>query len=309
VEPLELLASLAAAGTPCVLATVVSCEAPTSARPGDKAVIAEDGSLTGWIGGGCSEPAVRQEALRALADGRPRVLRITAGGAAEEAWQPGRVTMATTCPSGGSLEILIDPQVPRPVLLVFGETPAAETMARLAELVGFRARTVAQAELESLGAVGADAWAVVCTMGHYDEEALAAALTHPALDVALVASARRARSVLDGLRRRGLDEAALARIRAPAGGARSATQEEIALAAVAEIVALRRERGRPAAAVVLAAFVTDPVCGMTVEVARAVHRYQDHYFCSADCRQRFVEDVGARLASPAGPSGPDPTSG
>ncbi|HEY4027507.1 MAG TPA: XdhC family protein [Candidatus Dormibacteraeota bacterium] len=299
-ETLELLASLAAAGTPCVLATVVSCEAPTSARPGDKAVIAEDGSLTGWIGGGCSEPAVRQEALRALADGRPRVLRLTAT-AVEEPRQPGRVTMATTCPSGGSLEILIDPQLPRPVLLVFGETPAAETMARLAELVGFRARTVARTELGSLGVPGADAWAVVCTMGHYDEEALAAALAHPALDVALVASGRRARSVLEGLRERGFEEAALARVRTPAGGARGASQEEIALAAVAEIAALRRQRRQPAVASGPAGFATDPVCGMAVEVAGAVHvashRRRDYYFCCADCRRQFAADPERFLAT------------
>jgi xanthine dehydrogenase accessory factor len=293
VETLELLASMAAAGTPCVLATVVSCEPPTSARPGDKAVIAEDGSLTGWIGGGCSEPAVRQEALRALADGRPRVLRLSAGGAADEPRQPGRVTMATTCPSGGALEILIDPQLPRPVLLVFGETPAAETMARLAELVGFRAQTVTRAEVGSLSPPGGDAWAVVCTMGHYDEEALAAALAHPKLDVALVASTRRTGSVLDGLRERGLDEAALARVRAPAGGARGASQEEIALAAVAEIVALRRQRRQQAAASGPAGFATDPVCGMAVEVAGAAHvashQGRDHYFCSGECRRRFAE--------------------
>ncbi len=299
-ETLELLASLAAAGTPCVLATVVSCEAPTSARPGDKAVIAEDGSLTGWIGGGCSEPAVRQEALRALADGRPRVLRLTAA-SAEEPPQPGRVNMSTTCPSGGSLEILIDPQLPRPVLLVFGETPAAETMARLAELVGFRARTVARAELESLGPPGVDAWAVVCTMGHYDEEALAAALANPGLDVALVASGRRARSVLDGLRERGFEEAALARVRTPAGGARGASQEEIALAAVAEVVALRRQRRKPVVTSRPAAFATDPVCGMAVEVAGAVHvanhQRRDYYFCCDGCRRQFVEDPDRFLAT------------
>src|SRR5260370_24136838 len=98
------------------------------------------------------------------------MLRLTAASVAGEPPQPGRVTMATTCPSGGSLEILIDPQLPRPLLLVFGETPAAETMARLAELVGFRARTVARAELGSLHPPGVDASAVVCTMGHYDED-------------------------------------------------------------------------------------------------------------------------------------------
>jgi xanthine dehydrogenase accessory factor len=300
-ETLELLASMAAAGTPCVLATVLTCEAPTSARPGDKAVIAEDGSLTGWIGGGCSEPAVRQEALRALADGRPRVLRLTAASAAEEPRQPGRVTMATTCPSGGSLEILIDPQLPRPGLLVFGETPAAGTMARLAELVGFRARTVARADVASLSVPAVDAWAVVCTMGHYDEESLAACLAHASLDVALVASGRRARTVLDGLRGQGFEEAALARVRTPAGGTRGASQEEIALAAVAEVVALRRQRRQPVAVSRPAAFATDPVCGMAVEVAGAVHvaRHQgrDYHFCCGDCRRQFADDPDRFLSS------------
>src|ERR1700682_5313381 len=154
----DLLSEYAASGTPCVLATVVRCEAPTSARQGDKAIIAEDGSLTGWIGGSCSEPAVRREALRALADGQPRMLRISgASKAVDEVREAGSVTMASTCPSGGSLDIFIDPQVPRPVLLAFGETPAAQALARLAELVGFRARTVSQTELGSVRVRGNDA--------------------------------------------------------------------------------------------------------------------------------------------------------
>jgi len=130
-ELVDLLSEYAANGTPYVLATVVRVEAPTSARPGDKAVIAEDGSQTGCIGGSCSEPAVRREALRALADGSPRMLRISGATNADEVREMGSVIMASTCPSGGSLEIFIDPQVPRPVLLAFGETPVAQTMVRL----------------------------------------------------------------------------------------------------------------------------------------------------------------------------------
>jgi xanthine dehydrogenase accessory factor len=299
---IDLLSEHAARGTPFVLATVVRCDPPTSAHPGDKAVIAQDGSLTGWIGGSCSEAAVRQEALRALVDGRPRVLRITAASSAEEVREPGRVTMATTCPSGGSLEIFIDPQVPRPVLLAFGETPAAETMARLAELVGFQARTVAQDELGSTSVPENDAWAVVCTMGHYDEEALATALAQPSLDVALVASVRRADAVLGALRGRGFGEAALARVRTPAGGVRGASQEEIALAALAEIAALRRERRRRSAAPRLEEeFANDPVCGMAVEVKRAVHsanhERRDYYFCCEGCLRQFLEDPARFLAA------------
>ena len=293
-ELVNLLSEYAANGTPCVLATVVRCEAPTSARPGDKAVIAEDGTLTGWIGGSCSEPAVRREALRALADGLPRMLRISGSGKANEAREPGSVTMASTCPSGGSLDIFIDPHVPHPVLLAFGETPVAQTLARLAELVGFRARTVAQEELGSLTVRGNDAWAVVTTMGHYDEDALAAALAHPGLDVALVASRRRAEAILGALRERGLDEATLARVRTPAGGVQGIGQEEIALAALAEIVILRRQRRQVVASPKLEEFATDPVCGMAVEIKRAAHtatyQHRDYYFCCEGCRRQFLEE-------------------
>jgi xanthine dehydrogenase accessory factor len=298
----KLLSEYAANGTPCVLATVVRCEAPTSARPGDKAVIAEDGTLTGWIGGSCSEPAVRREALRALADGLPRMLRISGSGKADEAGEPGSITMASTCPSGGSLDIFIDPHAPLPVLLAFGETPVAQTLARLAELVGFRARTVSHEELGSLTVRANDAWAVVTTMGHYDEDALAAALAHPALDVALVASRRRAGAILDALRERGLSEATLATVRTPAGGVQGIGQEEIALAALAEIVVLRRQRRQLVASPKLEEFATDPVCGMAVEIKRAAHTatYQDreYYFCCDGCRRQFLEDP-ARFAGAA----------
>ena len=301
-ELVSLLSEYAANGMPCVLATVVRCEAPTSARPGDKAVIAEDGTLTGWIGGSCSEPAVRREALRALADGLPRMLRISGSGKADEAAEPGSVTMASTCPSGGSLDIFIDPHVPRPVLLAFGETPVAQTLARLAELVGFRARTVSQEELGTLTLRGNDGWAVVSTMGHYDEDALAAALAHPALDVALVASRRRAEAIFSALRQRGLAEATLARVRTPAGGVQGIGQEEIALAALAEIVILRRQRRQLVASPKLEEFATDPVCGMAVEIKRAAyttsHQGRDYYFCCEGCKRQFLEDP-ARFVSAA----------
>jgi xanthine dehydrogenase accessory factor len=137
-------------------------------------------------------------------------------------------------------------------------------------------------------------------MGHYDEEALAAALAHSALDVALVASRRRAEAIFAGLRQRGLDEATLARIRTPAGGAQGIGQEEIALAALAEIVVLRRQRRQLVASPKLDEFATDPVCGMAVEVKRGAHTTthegQDYHFCCEGCRRQFLEDP-ARFVS------------
>src|SRR5260370_39954430 len=83
-DVLELLREYAANGTPCVLATVVRCEPPTSARPGDKAVVTADGRLRGWIGGSCSEPGVRRQALRALAGGMPHPVKRAAADDVEQ---------------------------------------------------------------------------------------------------------------------------------------------------------------------------------------------------------------------------------
>jgi len=295
-DVLELLREYAADGTPCVLATVVRVEPPTSARPGDKAVITADGRLRGWIGGSCSEPVVRREALRALAEGTPQLVRIVAADDVRQTRKKGELMVATTCPSGGSLDIFIEPRLPRPLLLVFGDTPVAHTLARLGELTGFRSQTVTQAELATLSVSAADAWAVVATMGHYDEDALEAALTLPDVDVSLIASTRRAAALHGALLARGLDEQTLGRLRTPAGKVRGVTQEEIALLALAEVVMARQKRGhghvkRDAPAVV---FVTDQVCGMTVDPLTAqhktVHGETTSWFCSAGCKEEFEKE-------------------
>ena len=302
-DVLDLLKEYEAAGTPCVLATVVRCEAPTSARPGDKAVITADGRLHGWIGGSCSEPVVRREALRALAEGSPQLVHIVGGDEVKQSRKHGELMIATTCPSGGSLDIFIEPRLPRPLLLVFGDGPAAATLVKLGDLTGFRARGVGQAEVGSLHVPDGEAFAVVATMGHFDEDALEAALSHPRLDVSLIASTRRAAAVRAELARRGLDQETVARVRTPAGKVRGGTQEEIALLALAEIVAARRKRaGRPlpAAEAAPVTFVTDPVCGMTVDPLTSQHRVehagQMYWFCCAGCKASFEAEPGRYLA-------------
>ena len=290
---LELLRDYVANGTPCVLATVVRVEPPTSARPGDKALITADGRLRGWIGGSCSEPVVRREALRALAEGTPQLVRIVAAEQVKQTRKKGELMVATTCPSGGSLDIFIEPRVPRPLLLVFGDTPVAHTLARLGELTGFRIQTVTQADLATTSVPPTEAWAVVATMGHYDEDALEVALAHPDLDVSLIASSRRAAAVRAALMARGLDEHALGRLRTPAGKVRGVTQEEIALLALAEVVIARQRRAQSHATHVAPAvvFATDQVCGMTVDPLtsphKATYREETYWFCSAGCQAEF----------------------
>ncbi|MBV9278879.1 MAG: XdhC family protein, partial [Chloroflexi bacterium] len=296
-----------AAGIPFCLATVVRVEAPTSGKPGDKAVITADGKMIGWIGGSCSEPSIRREAQLALAEGSPRLVRIGPAEQVGRAGRSGEVVLGTTCPSGGTLEIFIEPHLARPQLIVIGRSPAARTLIRLAALVGFRTCGVhlgatsddfpdadgvlASLELGPAG-VGPDSWIVVATMGHYDEEALEAALATDAAYVGLVASRRRRNAIVQALRGRGWPGDALAGIVNPAGRMLGDAQEEIALSILADIVGRRNRRKHrtlPApdlpedTAALAAVFATDPICGMAVEVATARFRSGEAFFCSSGC--------------------------
>jgi xanthine dehydrogenase accessory factor len=279
---------LAAEGRPFVLATVVSVRRPASARRGDRGLVTPDGRLVGWVGGACSEPAVVREALRALAEGTTRVLRICPPGSSEGG--EGVVVAESSCASEGTVEVLIEPQLPQPLLAVVGDSPAAVTLRELAAAVGWSVTTDLAAGAEAV---------VVATMGRGDTEALDAALATPAGYVGLVASAKRAGVELAALRTRGLDEETLARVRSPAGlDLGPLRQPEIAVAVLAELVAWRHQRA-PVGALPLEA--VDPVCGMTVAVGAntpsAEHEATTYWFCCSGCRDRFARDPETFLAA------------
>jgi xanthine dehydrogenase accessory factor len=280
-DVLRQAARLAEAGEPFALATVVNVRRPASSRRGDRALVTADGALVGWVGGACSEPVVVREALRAVAEGTPRLVRIGPPGTGSAGGED-VVCAESHCASEGTVEVLVEPHVPAPLLAVVGDGPAARTLASLAETIGWRVAGEA--------AAGADA-VVVATMGSRDEEALAEALALSTDYVALVASARRASVVLAALRARGSSEEELARVRSPAGlDLGPCTQEEIAVAVLAELVAWRHARAPQAVPVEEA---LDPVCGMTVSVgSAAISAEVDgdvYYFCSEHCRSSFVK--------------------
>jgi xanthine dehydrogenase accessory factor len=254
---------LAEAGERFALATVVRVERPSSARIGDRALITADGGLHGWVGGACTEPEVVRLSLLALSEGCARGERIE-----------------SRCASEGAVEVLIEPHAPALLVAVVGDAPAARTLRELAAVLGWRT---------TRDVIGADA-VVVATMGRDDEEALATALTSGARYVGLVASAKRASAVTAELRERGIDEESLARLRSPAGlDLGPSSQEEIAVAILAELVAWRHIRGPFPAELVKEA--VDPVCGMTVAVATAREKLEldgvTYYFCGAHCRKKF----------------------
>jgi xanthine dehydrogenase accessory factor len=302
-------AELEGAGRPFVVATVVAVRRPTSARPGASGIVHPDGTIEGWVGGSCAQPVVVREALHALADGQPRLLRLSKEGPAEGRRADGVVELVMTCHSGGTLEIYVEPHLPAQLLWVAGTTPIAGALATLGAASGWRvtvfdpfaaAEDFPAAERVSpetaLARVDPDAspYLVVATQGQWDEEALAAGLRRNVSYVGLVASPTRANVVRQWLRdETGLAEERLAALRAPAGidlGAE--TPEEIALSILAELVQVRRGRAAFVASpgpatlsgdaqpdlaaqtlqpVVDDIVLVDPVCGMTVDRATARH--------------------------------------
>jgi xanthine dehydrogenase accessory factor len=308
-------------GEPFATATVVRAEKPTSGKPGDKAIITAGGELWGWIGGSCAEPTVIAEALKALAENRSRLIRLSAA-AAPGSERDGLTDLPMTCYSGGTMEIYVEPHQPPTRLLIVGGQHVARALARLGRAMGYEIVSAVTAEekhpiveadhrvddLESLGDhVTPRTYVVVATHGHYDEVALLPALRSGAPYVGLVASRKRAASVVDYLRAQGLGERELAALHVPAGlDIQARRGEEIALSIVAEIVQIRRalERRQEAPAASAEPAVdpapgpgrldeaVDPVCGMTVRKAGAAHTHQLHgetyYFCGAGCRSRFA---------------------
>ena len=278
-----------------VHATVVRAQDPTSARPGDAAIIHEDGSIEGFVGGQCAEGSVRAAALGTLRDGHSLLLRVLPDGGAEFPESPGALVVMNPCHSGGALEIFLRPVLPPPVLGVVGTSPISEAVAALAGFLGF----VVDRESPSAGSPAgprAEAVAVIISsLGHGEEEAIHAALDAGAEYIGLVASRRRGAEVLDRMK---LTDAERARIRTPVGleiGARS--PQEIALSAMADLVRAMRVEGLAAPAASTAPVqprqVRDPVCGMTVVVGPDTPHWrdadgEDHWFCCTGCRDSYA---------------------
>jgi len=319
----ELSRALASAGEPFALATVVYRKAPVSAQLGDKAIVTEDGRIFGWIGGSCSQSAVKREALAAIASGQPRLLRLTLDAGDVAAESDTVTTVAMSCPSAGEISIYIEPHVAAPQIVAIGDTPVVRALARMALALGFEATVVCsepfgEREERIVTAPIADlstltfapmSFVVVAAAGQHDEEALVAALRSPARYVGLVASRRRSASVLDGLASLGFSSEELARVHTPAGlNIAAVSQEEIALSILAEIVqeyraAQRNLVSRSQSPTVSAAAqpARDPVCGMDVEIAGARHVAEHagvtYYFCCPRCRADFVQAPERYLVS------------
>src|SRR5499426_3863022 len=293
------------------LAIVVRCERPTSAKPGAKAIVREDGSVSGWVGGACAEPTVVREAMNALRDGRPRLVALVGEGGRGPSRTEGIVEHPMTCHSGGTLEIYVEPYLPKPMLVLVGHGPVVDALATLGHAADFTVSTLSAdtlpAALERLS-LTERASIVVATHADADEEVLDRVLTTGAGYISLVASRRRAAVILETLKARGAQPERLGRLKAPAGlDIGAVTPQEIAVSILAEIIQHRRSPKLAAAETVPIAAPAvrieskDPICGMLVDSVTAKHRSefagQTIYFCCRHCKETFDQDPGRYRAA------------
>ncbi|AEI04481.1 hypothetical protein CoxF (plasmid) [Afipia carboxidovorans OM5] len=265
-DVLDLVNNMKARGEPFALATVVRTVSLTAAKAGAKAIILSDGTMTaGWIGGGCARANVLKAARQSLSDGKPRLISVqpkdvleehglTAGEARE-----GVLYANNMCPSHGTMDIFVEPILPRPQLYICGASPVAVAIAAIAPRMGFFVSVCApKADHTLFGDTdrlidgyeipadsGTNRYVVVSTQGRGDTAALKSALSTPSVYVAFVGSRKKASVLREELTVAGIAPSLLETLHAPAGlDLGGITPDEIALSIVAEMVEIRRHGQR-----------------------------------------------------------------
>lgn len=243
---------LRAKGRAFAIATVVRTVDATAAKPGAKALLLQDGSIKdGWIGGGCIRAALRRATLDALADGQPKFISLRPEDVlAHEGVKAGDerkgVRFARNgCPSKGSMDIFVEPVLPQPELLIYGDSPVAHALAKLATGFDFDLCLTSTASAITTLQDKPGRCVVVASQGKGDLDFLMAALVSHASYIAFVGSARKFKNLREKSLKQGARASVLDQVFAPAGlHINAVTPDEIALSILAQIVQHRRQNQR-----------------------------------------------------------------
>ncbi|NRB49166.1 MAG: XdhC family protein [Saprospiraceae bacterium] len=303
---------------PFAWAFIINRTIPSSGKPGDKAIIKRDGTLIGWIGGGCTRGIVLKEAQAAINDGKPRLVKIAPDQTEEQ--KAGVQTYTMTCQSGGAVEVYIEPVLPRPHLVIMGKSHVAMALAKLGKAMDYQVSVVAShadkvsfptadqiMDSQELPAehIQPNSCIIVSTQGEGDEIALEQAIKSKPIYLAFVASMRKANAIFTELRQRGITFDQLKGIKTPAGlDIKAKLPEEVAVSILAEIIQLIRgeeiqievgEAQPPAQSAQLNEdLFINPVCGIPVQKSTAKHilEYQGKkvYFCCDGCKVSFEKE-------------------
>jgi xanthine dehydrogenase accessory factor len=248
------IVTLRTAGRRGALATITSVRGSIPSFQTSKMLVRDDGSIVGTIGGGCVEAEVWQAAREVMEEEKPRTLTFNLN-------QNPKYDTGLVC--GGTLEVFIEPVLPVPVLYLFGAGHVAVSTYKVASAAGFDvvvvddretyanrerfpdAREVVAEDFEQACAQispSESSYIVIVTRGHRDDmRVLRWAVTTPARYIGMIGSKRKTIAIFKELINEGMEPALFERVSAPVGLEIGAvTPEEIAVAIVAELIAVRR---------------------------------------------------------------------
>jgi xanthine dehydrogenase accessory factor len=247
-EIFDVIQTLQNAGATFAIATVVETRGSVSAKTSSKAVIDSEGRVVaGWVGGGCAESSTCEQALACISQNETAMLDIDLD---DE-------ILGAGMPCGGSMRVYVEPVLPKPGLWIMGHGRVAESLCIIGDLVGLRvivndpavdrekypqASHLITDDLDyALLQPRPEDYVVIATQHKGDHESIARALASDAKYIALIASRKRSRLVLDYLKRQGFSDQDTQRVVTPSGiDLAPRSPEEIALCIISEIVMLRR---------------------------------------------------------------------
>lgn len=313
-----------AKGADFAIAQVVDRIAPSSGKVGDKALILETGELIGWIGGGCVRGIVIKEALEVIKTKRYRRVRISPEGGTTET--PTFKEYVMSCQSKGTIEIMIEPVIPQPELIVVGKSNIARKLVQLASAADFRVSVMAtDADVQMFPSAQSvtddvdfgsfkrfsNTYIIVTTQGEDDELSVKKALETPSRYVGFVASAKKSDDIKAYLSKSGIPEARIAQLRSPVGlDINAKLASEVAISILAEVIADFRKANEgygsrceseeiqtaeePANEKFAEEYYINPVCGVPVSKKNPKHviEYKNEkvYFCCDGCKVSFEKN-------------------
>ena len=258
-QVLDLIERLRTQDKNFCIATILRTADSTSARPGAKAVITTDGDLFGFVGGGCVTGAVRRGALECIEQNEPKMIRIKPkDDVVSNVDVDGVQLHKSNCPSGGTIEVFLEPMQAPPRLLICGASPIAQAVLMMAKTLGHRIIVATLAD-DHEKMVGATAYidgfdidklnltsidsAIIMTQGKRDGEALRAVIKSNAGYKGMVCSRKKLKKLKDQLLGEREDlRVGFEQLHAPAGLHIGAIgPEEIAMAVMCEIIAHHRQ--------------------------------------------------------------------
>ncbi len=307
---------------PAAMAMIVRREAPSSGKPGDKAVITKKGEVKGWIGGGCTKGIVIKEALEAIEQQTPRLVRIQPNDQVNE--QSGVKNYRMTCMSGGTVEVYIEPIMQVTKIHLFGRSHISKAICDIGRAAGYYVNIISDladdvmfpsankitklSEFKAEESMARD-YMIVCTQGEDDEKSVQQAIHANPRYLSFVSSKKKANSVFLYLKREGVEHKDLVRIKTPAGiDINAKTPEEVAISILAEIV--KEKRSEEAKETDIPALekafeeeqnelYINPVCKIPVQKSTAKHvvEYEGEkvYFCCDGCKVSFEKEPAAYI--------------